>query len=58
MNDMLDNDAYPVEERLAMAKELLLMKDRQIQQLLSQLDDEKSTRDWIQDQSGNQRMGL
>jgi hypothetical protein len=58
MNDILDNQSYPVEERLEMAKVLLEMKDREIQRLTSQLYQEKSTREWIQDQSSVNRMGL
>ena len=58
MNDILDNESYSIEERFEMAKELLSIKDQQIQRLLAQLDNEKSTRDWIQDQSSNHRMGL
>lgn len=58
MNDILDNESYPVEERLEMAKELLAMKDKQIQRLEAQLDNEKSTREWVQDQTNYKRMGL
>ena len=58
MTDILDNESYPVEERLEMAKVLLEMKDREIQRLTSRMDQEKSTREWIQDQASNKRMGL
>jgi hypothetical protein len=58
MNDILDNESYPIEERLEMAKELLAMKDKQIHRLEARLDVEKTTRDWIQDQSSIHRMGL
>jgi hypothetical protein len=58
MNDILDNESYPVGERLEMAKVLLEMKDREIQRLTSQLNREKSTRAWIQDQASDKRMGL
>ena len=58
MNDILDNESYPFEERLEMAKELLAMKDKQIQRLEAQLDNEKSTREWVQDQTNYKRMGL
>ncbi len=58
MNNILDNQSYPVEERLEMAKVLLEMKDREIQRLTSRLDQEKSTREWIQDQASDKRMGL
>ena len=58
MNNILDNESYPVEERLEMAKVLLEMKNREIQRLTSRLDQEKSTREWIQDQSSDKRMGL
>jgi len=58
MNDILDNDSYPVEERLEMAKVMLEMKDREIQRLTSRLDQEKSTREWAQDQASDKRMGL
>ena len=58
MNDILDNESYPVEERLEMAKVLLEMKDREIQRLTSQLNQEKSTLEWIQDQASDKRMGL
>ena len=47
MTNILDNEAYPVEERLEIAKVLLEMKDKQIQQLEAQLGREKSTREWI-----------
>jgi hypothetical protein len=58
VNNILDNESYPVEERLEMAKVLLEMKNREIQRLTSRLDQEKSTREWIQDQSSDKRMGL
>ena len=58
MNNILDNESYPVEERLEMAKVLLEMKDREIQRLTSRLNQEKSTREWIQDQASDKRMGL
>jgi hypothetical protein len=58
MNDILDNESFPVEERLEMAKVLLEMKDRKIQQLTLQLNQEKSTLAWIQDQASGNRMGL
>jgi hypothetical protein len=58
MNSILDNESCPVEERLEMAKIMLELKDKQIQRLKDQVDKEISTRKWIQDQSGNHRMGL
>lgn len=58
MNDILDNESYPVEERLEMAKVMLEMKDKEIRRLTSRLDQEKSTREWIQDQTSDKRMGL
>jgi hypothetical protein len=58
MNDILDNESFPVEERLEMAKVLLEIKDRKIQQLTLQLNQEKSTLAWIQDQASGNRMGL
>jgi hypothetical protein len=58
MNNILDDQSYSVEERLEMAKVMLEMKDREIQRLVSRLNQEKSTRDWIQDQASIQRMGL
>ena len=58
MNDILNNESYSVEERLEMAKVMIEMKDREIQRITARLDHEKSTRDWIQDQSGDKRMGL
>jgi len=39
MNTILDNETYPVEERLAMAKELLLLKDKEIAKLKAKLFD-------------------
>lgn len=58
MNKILDNEAFPVEERLEMAKVLLEMKDKEIQQLKMVIDQTKSYRDWAVDQASNQRMGL
>lgn len=58
MNTILDDESYPVEERLEMAKVLLEMKDKEIYQLKMAIDQTKSTLDWIEDQSGNKRMGL
>jgi hypothetical protein len=58
MNKILDNEAFPVEERLEMAKVLLEMKDKEIQQLKMVIDQTKSDRDWAVDQASNQRMGL
>jgi hypothetical protein len=58
MNNILDDQSYPIEERLEMAKVMLDMMNREIQRLNSRLNQEKSNRDWIQDQAGYQRMGL
>lgn len=58
MTAILDNGSYPVEERLEMAKVLLEMKDKEIQRLILRLNQEKSTREWIQDQASDKRMGL
>ena len=58
MNNILDNESYPVGERLEMAKVLLEMKDKEIQRFTSRMNQEKSTREWIQDQAGSKRMGL
>jgi hypothetical protein len=55
---ILNDESYSVEERLEMAKVLLEMKDKEIQRLSRKLNDEKSMKDWIQDQSGYNRMGL
>jgi hypothetical protein len=56
MNKILDNEAFPVEERLEMAKVLLEMKDKEIQQLKMVIDQTKSTRAWIEnpDRMGGQ----
>jgi hypothetical protein len=56
MNKILDNEAFPVEERLEMAKVLLEMKDKEIQQLKAVIDNAKSDRDWIEnpDRMGGQ----
>lgn len=56
MNKILDNEAFPVEERLEMAKILLEMKDEEIQQLKMVNDQTKSARDWIEnpDRMGGQ----
>ena len=58
MNDILDNKSYSVSERLEMAKILLEMKDKEIQQLTARLDKEKITRGWCEEQAGVHRMGL
>ena len=58
MNKILDNEEFPVEERLEMAKVLLEMKDREIQQLLAVMYNVKSDRDWAVDQASDKRMGL
>jgi hypothetical protein len=55
---ILNDESYPVEERLEMAKVLLEMKDKEIQRLSRKLNYEKSMKDWVQDQSGYNRMGL
>lgn len=57
-NTILNDGSYPVEERLEMAKIMLEMKDKEIQQLSRKLNYEKSMKDWVQDQSGYNRMGL
>jgi len=56
MNKILDNEAFPVEDRLEMAKVLLEMKDREIQKLKMVNDQTESTRDWIEnpDRMGGQ----
>jgi hypothetical protein len=56
MNKILDNEAFPVEKRLKMAKVMLTMKDEEIQQLKMVIDQTKSTRDWIEnpDRMGGQ----
>ena len=56
MNKILDNEAFPVEERLEIAKVLLEMKDKEIQQLKAVIDNAKSDRDWIEnpDRMGGQ----
>lgn len=55
---ILNDESYSVEERLEMAKVLLEMEDELIQRLSRKLNDEKSMKDWDQDQSGYNRMGL
>ncbi len=55
---ILNDESYPVEERLEMAKIMLEMKDKEIQRLSRKLNDEKSMKDWVQNQSGYNRMGL
>ena len=57
MNNILDDTAFPLEERLEMAKVLLEMKDKEIQRLKAAVNNEKSIRDWIVDQSTDHRMG-
>lgn len=58
MNPILDDETYSFEERLEMAKIFLALNETKITDLKAQLDNEKSTRAWIQDQSSNYRMGL
>ena len=58
MNPVLDDETYSFEERLEMAKIFLALNETKITDLKVQLDNEKSTRAWIQDQSSNYRMGL
>lgn len=58
MNPVLDDETYSFEERLEMAKIFLALNETKITDLKAQLDNEKSTRAWIQDQSSNYRMGL
>ena len=55
---ILNDESYSVEERLEMAKIMLEMNDKEIQRLSRKLNDEKSMKDWVQDQSGYNRMGL
>jgi|TARA_R110000782_G_scaffold13413_7_gene39575 hypothetical protein len=57
MNDILDSELYPIEEKLEIAKILLAMKDQQLQKLTAQLHAVQSNHAWIQDQSSNHRMG-
>ena len=56
MNKILDNEEFPVEQRLEMAKVFLEMKDEEIQQLKMVIDQTKSTREWIEnpDRMGGQ----
>ena len=57
MTPILDDESYPIEERLEIAKVLLEFKDNQIKRLTLRLNRETSTRDWIRDQSSDHRMG-
>ena len=56
MNSILDNEAFPIEERLEMAKILLEMKDKEIYQLKMVIDQTKSARNWTEnpDRMGGQ----
>ena len=58
MNELLDNEAYSLEERLEMAKVLLAMQDKCIANLTKKLDDLNANRGWTQDQQSIHRMGL
>jgi hypothetical protein len=57
MNEILDNAAYSVEERLEIAKEIIKLKQTQIDQLTKKLDDAHTTHSWEQDQNSIHRMG-
>ena len=58
MNPILDDESYSVEDRLEMAKEMLKLKDMQINQLEYALDKFESAESWKMDQAGYKRMGL
>lgn len=58
MNEMLDNTRYSLEERLDMAKELLMMKEKQIAKLMDQMDHLRTAHSWDLDQNSIHRMGL
>ena len=53
MYSILDDETYTVEDRLAMAKEILLMKDKEIVKLDSELSKVNSDHIW----STNNQMG-
>jgi NAD+--asparagine ADP-ribosyltransferase len=57
MNEILDNAAYSVEERLEIAKEIIKLKQTQIDQLTKKLDDAHTAHGWEQDQNSIHRMG-
>ena len=58
MNEILDNPAYSLEERLEMAKVLLAMQYKCIANLTKKLDDINTSRGWDYDQNSIHRMGL
>ena len=58
MNEILDDEAYTLEDRLWVAKELLKIKDLQIEKLNNDYESMKTCRSWEQDQNSIHRMGL
>lgn len=49
MCNILDDESYRIEDRFEMAKFMLEIKDLEIKQLTSKLDQDKFTRGWIQE---------
>ena len=58
MNEIINNTAYSVDERLEMAKEIIKMQQTQIDQLTKKWDDLNNEQSWDDDQHSSHRMGL
>jgi hypothetical protein len=58
MNEILKDSSYSLEERLAMALEVIKLKDKQIEKLNNDYESLKTSIGWGQDQNSNHRMGL
>ena len=57
MNELLDDTSYSLEERLEMAKVLMAMQDKCIDNLTKKLDKLSGGRGWSDDQRSIHRMG-
>lgn len=58
MNEILKDLSYSLEERYAMALEVIMLKDKQIEKLNNDYESLRTCRDWNNDQNSIHRMGL
>jgi cytochrome c553 len=58
MNELLKDSSYSLEERYAMALEVIMLKDKQIEKLNNDYESLKTSIGWEQDQNSIHRMGL
>jgi hypothetical protein len=58
MNEIFKDSSYSLEERYAMALEVIMLKDKQIEKLNNDYESLRTCRDWNNDQKSIHRMGL